>query len=181
MWVLTKKNVNNELVTKARLVARGFQETDKIQSDSPTCHKDSFKIFLCVAASYQWNLECTDVKSAFLQSKTFDREVFIEPPPEAKIPGYIWRLNKCMYGLQDASRQWYLSVVNVLQSLGCFQLKLDPAVFAFVKEGQLCGLIIIHVDDFLHIGNLFFHEHVIEKSREKFLIGLDVVYWIGCC
>ena len=182
MWVLTKKTVDGKMTTKARLVARGFQETGSIKSDSPTCHKDSFKIFLCVAASNQWSLECTDIKSAFLQGKQMSREVFIEPPPEAKVPGHIWRLKKCMYGLQDASRQWYLSVVSALKSLKCIQLKLDPAVFVYLVSGRLCGLIIIHVDDFLHIGNAEFHCNVVKKLREIFLVGStgkDMFSYIG--
>ena len=182
MWVLTKKNIDGRMATKARLVARGFQEANSIQSDSPTCHKDSFKIFLCVAASNQWSLECTDIKSAFLQGQKMSREVFIEPPTEAKIPGYIWRLNKCMYGLQDASRNWFFSVVAALKSLKCIQLKLDLAVFIYVIDGRLCGIIIVHVDDFLHIGNSEFKHNVIQKLREMFLVGStgkDMFSYIG--
>ena len=44
-WVVTEKEKHDgqKLQTKARLVARGFQETLKPQSDSPTVSKESFK------------------------------------------------------------------------------------------------------------------------------------------
>ena len=42
-WVVTEKYEDGEKVVKARLVARGFEETDlkDIRKDSPTCGKDS--------------------------------------------------------------------------------------------------------------------------------------------
>ena len=40
-WVLTEKFVNGNKTTKARLVARGFEEDHlaKLRTDSPTCGK----------------------------------------------------------------------------------------------------------------------------------------------
>ena len=35
-------------------------------------------------------------------------EMHVIPPPESNIPErYLWRLNKCTYGLSDASLAWY--------------------------------------------------------------------------
>ena len=41
-WVITKKNEDQKLTYKARLVARGFEELDKdnTRTDSPTCCKE---------------------------------------------------------------------------------------------------------------------------------------------
>ena len=41
-WVITKKNKDQKLSYKARLVARGFEELDKdnTRADSPTCCKE---------------------------------------------------------------------------------------------------------------------------------------------
>ena len=175
-WVVTEKNNGADTVVKARLVARGFQETTNIQADSPTCHKDSFRMFLLIAAYHDWNLESTDIKNAFLQGNQITREVFVEPPAEVKLKGYIWHLKKCIYGLQDASRQWYFSVVKFLISLGCTQLKLDLAVFVYYNDGALAGVIIVHVDDFLHIGNAVFYTNVIYKLRSFFKISKTSKY-----
>ena len=35
---------------KARLVCQGFKETDKAQSDSPTAHRESLRLFLSLCA-----------------------------------------------------------------------------------------------------------------------------------
>ena len=181
-WVVTEKLNGTETVVKARLVARGFQETSNIQTDSPTCHKDSFRIFLLLSAYFNWDLESTDIKNAFLQGTRINREVFVEPPAEVNMRGYLWRLKKCIYGLQDASRRWYFSVVEVLISLGCVQLKLDPAVFVYHTNGTLAGVIIVHVDDFLHIGNEKFYSDVVCKLRASFKISKtskSVMSYIG--
>ena len=43
-WVHSFKTVNNSLVPKARLVARGFEEyCQDIQKDSPTCAHESLR------------------------------------------------------------------------------------------------------------------------------------------
>ncbi|KAK7071512.1 hypothetical protein SK128_001342 [Halocaridina rubra] len=39
------------------------------------------------------------------------RVVYVKPPKEADVgEGVVWRLKRCLYGLSDASRQFYLSV-----------------------------------------------------------------------
>ena len=103
-----------------------------------------------------WSIECTDIKSAFLQGMSLSREVFVEPPKEAKKPGIIRHLKKCMYGLQDAPRMWYLNVTDVLINVGCKQVGLDYSLFVYVKDSVLEGVILVHVDDFLHIGSQYF-------------------------
>ena len=98
---------------KARLVARGFQESLKPQSDSPTASKDSFKMLMAVAANSRFKLVLVDIRAAFLHSKVLDRDVFVEPPIDVKKQGWIWRLKKPLYGLDDASRKFWLRVKEV--------------------------------------------------------------------
>ena len=46
-WVCTEKLKRNQLVCKARLVARGFEEdSSSLTNESPTCSKDSSRILL---------------------------------------------------------------------------------------------------------------------------------------
>lgn len=70
---------------KARLVARGFQETEKPQSDSPTVSKEYFEILMAIAANNGFKLASVDIRAAFLQSKTLDRDIFMKPLQEATI------------------------------------------------------------------------------------------------
>ena len=171
-WVITKKTKNDVDVIKARLVARGFEEETYYAKDSPTVSRDAFRVFLALTVAENWIIESTDVKSAFLQGQELDREVFVEPPVEAKASGKIWRMLKPLYGLRDAPRRWYLSVAEYLISLGFAQCKLDSSVFMFIDNNkQLNGLVLVHVDDFLHSGNDAFNESIIPSIRNKFTAG----------
>ena len=85
---------------------RGVKEKhdcQKGQSDSPTVSKESFKMLMAVAANENFKLASVDIRAAFLQSKTLDRDIFMLPPPDIRKPGVIWRLKKPLYGLDDAS------------------------------------------------------------------------------
>ena len=99
-WVLWKKGD----LTRACLVARGYEELEPIQKDSPTVIRDDFCTFLFIASNHQWQVKTTDIKSAFLQGQPLERDVYIDPPKEAKVKeGIIWHLNTCLYGLNDAA------------------------------------------------------------------------------
>ena len=166
-WVITTKN--NQ--TKARLVVRGFEEDFILPRDSPTVGKGSVKIFLAISASMKWTVKTTDIKSAFLQGKQLNRDVYLKPPKESGAPeGIIWKLKHCLYGLKDGARQFYLSVKEELLKLGCKQCSLDPAVFILRSEQNLNGIICCHVDDFLHAGDAKFEE-VMRKLRSRFAAG----------
>ena len=60
---------------KGRLVAKGFQEKEAPQSDSPTMLRESMKMFFTVAAN---KLREIDIRAVFLQAKQLEREVFSE-------------------------------------------------------------------------------------------------------
>ena len=73
-FVLTEKS---DGTVKARLVVKGFQERDPEQSDSPTASREIFKLFCSITANEGWNIESSDVRSAFLQSEFLDRDIYV--------------------------------------------------------------------------------------------------------
>ena len=169
-WILTVKNGK----VKARLVARGYEEQALVRRDSPTVAKVGIRILLTIAAVNQWQVKSTDIRSAFLQGQQLDREVYIKPPKEAKVQkGKVWRLKKCLYGLNDASRKFYLSIKEVLVLNGCKQSAGDTAFFYFKENEKLAGVIISHIDDFLHAGNENFGEKVVKPLTKKFSAGRE--------
>ena len=157
---------------KARLVVRAFEEKDlEIPVDSPTVGKGAMRLFISLAALENWILKTTDIKSAFLQGKAFERDIYVKPPKESKTPqNMIWKLKHGLYGLKDGARQFYDSVKEELLTLGFTQCKLDPALFYLLKDNNLSGLICCHVDDFLHAGDKYF-ERLMEKVRRRFYAG----------
>ena len=83
-WVITKKNKDQKLTYKARLVAGGFEELDRdnIRTDSPTCCKENFRLVFTITVSHKWKIKSLDIKSAFLQGQPINREIFLKPPKE---------------------------------------------------------------------------------------------------
>ncbi|VDI54554.1 Hypothetical predicted protein [Mytilus galloprovincialis] len=174
-WVITEKEMNGERKVKARLVVRGFEEENEVKSDSPTVHKESLRLFLAIASTSEFDIHSIDIKAAFLQGKEIDRIIFVKPPKELSSDKPVaWKLNKCVYGLIDASRNWFLSVKRELLQLECIQSKLDPAIFYWHKNNNLEGLFLMHVDDFLWAGSEHFKKQVICQLRDKFDCGKEL-------
>lgn len=170
-WVITEKVKNNQKVVKARLVARGFEEDLAINVDSPTASKSTMRVFFAIVGMKQWECKTIDIKAAFLQGHKITRDVYLKPPLEERQDGIIWKLNKVVYGLNDAARNWYLSIVEKLICLGCKQSNFDKAIFHYSHQSQLCGIFQIHVDDFIHAGNELFQTNVIKQIETTFKIS----------
>ena len=183
-WVCTTKDTENGKTYKARLVVRGFEEdTSEIRKDSPTCNKESFRLILAVVASNKWTVNSLDVQAAFLQGNELERCIYIKPPKEAKTNG-IWQLNKGVYGLNDASRLWYVRLISEFERLGMTRSKLDNALFYYHYEGKLIGVATTHVDDVVWAGTKYFEDKVIKVIKQTFKISrenrLHFVY-LGLC
>ena len=74
--------------------------------------------------------------------------------------------------MDDAFREWYFSVKGLLLKNDCKQSSLDKALFRWYnKKGQLEGLILLHVDDFLLAGSDNFAVLVTKKIEDAFRIG----------
>ena len=156
---------------KQGLSIGGFEENEDIQADAPTGSKTTLRIVLVLAANYGWSISTVDFKTAFLQGRPINKDIYIKPPREVSIEGKILRLCKTAYGLVNAARNWFLSVKEELLKLGCKQSHLDKAVFRWYYQEKLEGVILLHVDDFVLTGSNLFNEHVEKELIKKFKIG----------
>ena len=55
-WVIKPEVIDGKQSVKARLCARGFEETQDFRTDSPTCTRESIHIALALIASNSWTL-----------------------------------------------------------------------------------------------------------------------------
>merc|ERR1712236_76105 len=172
-WIITEKQKHDgqKQAYKARLVAKGFQKIDQPQSDSPTAAKESFKFLMALAANQNFKVVSMDIRAAFLQAKKLDREVFVRPPDDIKKEGIIWKLLKPLYGLDDASRKFYLKVKETLQKLRLKTLPGDNAVYYEHRNRKLIGLILSHVDDFTIAGTREFVKRIVTGIQERFTVS----------
>ena len=117
------------------------------------------QILLSVAAALKMRVAKGDVSGAFLQGKSYQHDAYVIPTDEIcdamSLPhGSITKLKKACYGLVDAPLEWFLTVLEFLQSLGFERCVCDPCCFKYVdKDKGLIGLISGHVDDFLFCGS----------------------------
>ena len=170
-WVITRKEKSDgqKQKLKGRLVAKGFQEKEAPQSDSPTMLRESMKMFFTVAANEEFELRKIDIRAAFLQAKQHEREVFLKPPKDIKIEKIIWKLKKPLYGLNDTSRRFWLRVKSIFKEIGLRKLDGDEGVYYKLnKEGYLAGMVSTHVDDFDVAGKNKFVE-MLTKDISKVL------------
>ena len=84
-----------------------------------------------------------------------------------KKDGIIWKLKKPLYGLNDASRKFWLKVKAVFERIGLKKLEGDEAMYYKInKDGNLEGLVSTHVDDFNLAGSEKFLLSVTEEIRK---------------
>ena len=106
-WVFKIKTKSDGSIEryKARLVARGFQQTqgrDYDETFAPVAHMTTVRTLIAVVASSSWTISQMDVKNAFLHGDLHE-EVYMHPPPGVDAPsGYVCRLRRALYGLKQA-------------------------------------------------------------------------------
>ena len=184
-WVMTKKEIEGKPGIKARLVARGYEDEDNdiVRSDSPTVSREGIRFTLAIITTNSWDIKSMDISTAFLQGRPIKRTIYIKPPKEAKTKK-IWHLRKCVYGLNDANREWYLRIKNELTDNGCTASSLDHGLFVWYHENELGGILAVHVDDILYGGSELFNQQLINKVRDTFTIGAEsqeAFKYLGVC
>ena len=158
-WVFkTKKDsLGNIERYKARLVAKGFTQKEGIdytETFSPVSKKDSLRIILALVAHFDLELQQMDVKTAFLNGD-LEEEVYMKQPEgfSSSVGEHlVCKLRKSIYGLKQASRQWYFKFHEVISSFGFVENLMDQCIYQKVSGSKICFLV-LYVDDILLATN----------------------------
>ena len=136
-WVFKIKTKSDGSIEryKARLVARGFQQTPGLDYEETfALAVTTVRTLLAVAASSSWAISQMDVKNAFLHGD-LNEEVYMHPPPGVDAPsGYVCRLRRALYGLKQAPRAWFERFVSVIKVAGVKPSDHDPALFIHLSS-----------------------------------------------
>lgn len=150
-----KRSPSGELLKhKARLCAHGGMQKwgdSYWETYSPTVNWLSVRALLAISLINDFATSTIDFTLAFPQVD-LDVDVFMELPtgmvgPDGSRKGYILKLNKSLYGLKQASHNWFLYLCKALENRGYIQSSVDKCVF--YKDDIV---LLIYVDDILIIG-----------------------------
>ncbi|XP_021742804.1 uncharacterized protein LOC110708891 [Chenopodium quinoa] len=139
-----------------------------------------------LAASKGWELHQLDINNAFLHGNLIE-EVYMQVPEGIPNPnGLVRKLKKSLYGLKQASRQWYARLNFELLSLGFTQSLNDYSLFLKKSDSHII-IVAVYVDDIILTGNdtagildLKAHLHQVFSIKDlgklNFFLGIEVCH-----
>ena len=162
-WVYkVKLNADGTLERyKERLVSKSYTQQegiDFVDTLSPVAKMIKVKTLLAVAAAKNWSLTQLDISNAFLNGE-LTKEIYMKLPlgytPKADVtlpPNVVCKLNKSLYGLKQASRQWFMKFSMILLSLGFQKSHSDHTLFIKRVEGKYVA-VLFYVDEIIIASN----------------------------
>ncbi len=156
IWSFKRKRTPSGalLKHKARLCAHGGMQQwgeNYWETYSPTVSWISIRALLAVSIIHDLTTSTIDFTLAFPQAD-LDVDVYMELPlgcvgPNGNRKSHVLKLNKSLYGLKQASHNWFNHLGKALTRLGYIQSKIDPCVW--YKDGIV---LLQYVDDLCIVG-----------------------------
>ncbi|CAM8984564.1 unnamed protein product [Rhodiola kirilowii] len=191
-WVFKIKHNSDGTVEryKARLVAKGFTQIEGIDyhdTFAPVVKMTTVRCVLVVAAVRKWPLFQLDVNNAFLHG-LLDEDVYMKLPsgfyPQARNQGLVCKLQRSIYGLKQASRQWFSRFSDALIAFGFVKSFNDYSLFTLTTNEHFL-ILLVYVDDVVLTGTssaliekvkLFIHDkfQIKDLGNLKYFLGLEV-------
>ena len=134
-WALkTKRYLDgqvNKLKLKAQYCACGFEQhegVDYFKTFSPVVIWLTVQLLLMMSIVLDSDTSQIDYTAAFVHDPIYCI-VYVEMPKGFSIDGCIWKLKKCIYGLKQIPRNFFLYNKEKLEMMGFQQAETNPCLF----------------------------------------------------
>ncbi|KAK7603020.1 hypothetical protein V9T40_003019 [Parthenolecanium corni] len=159
-WLFKMKESQGEKKCKARLVIRGFKDTNDYElreTYAPVARRPT--VFLTLAIINKLNLEVSqmDVKTAFLNGRLTTEEIYMEIPEGIECSEKfkrekVCKLERALYGLRISPQKWNQLFTEFMATQNFIACPSDPCLFKW-KEGNNFTILLLYVDDMIIASN----------------------------
>ena len=193
-WVFAKKDDGRY---RARAVAKGYSQIpgkDFQENYAPVVMDTTFHLILAWKVMHKLKAGQFDIETAFLYGD-LDKEIWMEFPD-----GYgeyleethqvqrdprlqCVKLNKAVYGLVQAARQWWKKFKDVMLSLDFRASEADPCLFIRTNPNkEVISFVILYVDDGGIIGDQDTIDELVSGLSVDFKVKYlgEMEYFVGC-
>jgi len=147
----------------------------------------TIRLVIALASINHWFLHKLDVNKEFLHGDLHE-DVYMQLPPgfSTSKPNQVCKLSKSLYGLKQASRQWYEKLTGLLISNGYHQATSDASFFT-KKAFDSFTILLVYVDDIILAGDsiteIDFIKNVLHQAFKikdlgtlNYFLGLEVAH-----
>ena len=174
-WIFTKKyDADGKLERfKARLVAKGFAQRGGIDFGevfAPVSKYATLRTLLSTAAAQDTEIHQLDIKTAFLNGD-IEEEVYVQQPPGYKdgSGNRTCRLQRALYGLRQAPRQWHARLQQELELCSFQASEGDPGLFVHHDKDSTV-FVLVYVDDILVVSKDL---GAVKWAKDKIMTAFD--------
>ena len=160
---------------------------DYFDTYSPVAKLTTVRLVLALASINHWHLHQLDVNNAFLHGD-LKEDVYMMLPPDTTSakPNQVYKLDKSLYGLKQASRQWYEKLTSLLLHHGYIQASPDHSLFTKQSNSDFT-ILLVYVDDVILAGNSLskfqsmkqiLHDsfQIKDLGKLKYFLGLEIAH-----
>ena len=149
---------------------------------------NTIRIFLSLAAAFNWDLQQYDVKNAFLHGD-LKEEIYMSTPPGFKDSkgNKVCRLKKALYGLKQSPHAWFGRFTKVMLATRYKQSNGDHTLFIKHSTSGEATILIVYVDNIIVTRNydkeklslkhcLVQEFEIKDLGKLKYFLGIEVAH-----